>query len=120
MEIQYRRAVRPEGNVAALAMLEEAFEICDGSWRGLGVIPRSGLAIRDKYSRFDAQRAFDIDVRPSDEPAGCLCGEILRGVKTPSDCSSFGKVCTPENPVGPCMVSSEGTCAAHFKYGVRI
>ena len=117
VEIEYRRVVRPEGNVTALKVLEEVFEICDVPWRGLGVVPQSGMALREKYSQFDARSAFDIDVEPSIEPEGCLCGDILRGVKLPSDCGFFGRTCTPDNPVGPCMVSSEGTCAAYFKYG---
>lgn len=115
--IQYRRVVRPEGNPVALKMLEDIFDICDTKWRGLGIIPQSGMMIRDQYSQYDARCVFEVDVSPSDEPAGCLCGEILRGVKQPPECAFFGKACTPENPVGPCMVSSEGTCAAHFKYG---
>lgn len=116
VEVGYRRVVRPEGNVTALEMLKEVFEICEARWRGLGVVPQSGLALRKKYSQFDARSAFEISVTPSDEPKGCLCGEILRGVNIPPDCAFFGKACTPENPVGPCMVSSEGTCAAYFKY----
>jgi len=118
VEVGYRRAVRPEGNVTALRMLEEVFEVSDVRWRGLGMVPRSGLAFREKYRQFDAQSVFDISVSPGNEPEGCLCGEILRGAKTPPDCVLFGKACTPEKPVGPCMVSSEGTCAAYFRYGL--
>lgn len=117
VETEYRRVVRPEGNVTALNVLEKVFEICDVPWRGLGVVPQSGMALREKYKQFDARSAFDIDVEPVSEPEGCLCGDILRGVKIPSDCKFFGKVCTPDDPIGPCMVSSEGTCAAYFKYG---
>lgn len=117
VEIEYRRVVRPEGNVTALKVLEEVFEICDVPWRGLGVVPQSGMALREKYNQFDARSAFDIDVAPSSEPEGCRCGDILRGARLPSDCKLFGKACTPDNPIGPCMVSSEGTCAAYFKYG---
>jgi len=116
VEIEYRRAVRPNGNTTALKVLHEVFEICDAGWRGLGMIPQSGLQFRRKYHQFDAESAFDINVSPGGEPKGCLCGEILRGVKVPTDCTLFGKVCTPEEPVGPCMVSFEGTCAAYFKY----
>jgi len=116
-EIQYRRAVRSGGNVAALGVLEEVFKICDVQWRGLGMIPRSGLALRSRYCRFDARSVFDVGIIPGSEPEGCLCGEILRGVKTPPDCAFFGEPCTPDDPVGPCMVSSEGTCASYYKYG---
>jgi len=116
-EIEYRRAVRPEGNTTALKTLYEVFEICDVRWRGLGMVPQSGLRLKERYRQFDAEVAFDIKVNSSREPKGCLCGEILRGAKIPMDCQLFGKRCTPEEPVGPCMVSSEGTCAAYFKYG---
>ena len=137
VEIEYRRAVRPEGNTKALKVLYEVFEVCDVRWRGLGMIPQSGIQLKKKYSQFDAESAFEIPPLPffpkggrgdfafnkegenisqSSEPEGCLCGEILRGIKVPTDCTLFGKVCTPEEPVGPCMVSSEGTCAAYFKY----
>ncbi|MBM3235204.1 hydrogenase formation protein HypD [Candidatus Poribacteria bacterium] len=127
VEIEYRRAVRPPGNITALKVLYEVFDICDARWRGLGIIPKSGLQLKEKYRQFDAESAFAIppapfikggeNVSPSGESKGCLCGEILRGIKVPTDCTLFGKVCTPEEPVGPCMVSSEGTCAAYFKYG---
>ncbi len=117
VEIAYRRGVRPEGNPEALRIMEEVFEPGPARWRGLGEIDSSGLKLRSKYKRFDAELAFDIATEPAQEPQGCLCGEILRGVKTPPDCSLFGKTCTPERPVGPCMVSSEGSCAAYFLYG---
>jgi len=117
VEIGYRRAVRPEGNITALKILEQVFEICDAPWRGLGLIPRSGLRFRKEYGRFDARSAFGVDVSASSEPEGCLCGEILRGAKMPPDCQFYGEACTPDNPIGPCMVSSEGTCAAYFRYG---
>jgi hydrogenase expression/formation protein HypD len=116
VEIQYRRAVAPEGNPNALKTMERVFEPCDAPWRGLGVIPKSGLAFREAYGAFDAEALFDLEVPDSPEPPGCKCGDILRGVKTPIDCKLFRGVCTPENPVGPCMVSSEGTCAAYYKY----
>ncbi|MFQ6040159.1 MAG: hydrogenase formation protein HypD [Candidatus Poribacteria bacterium] len=116
-EIEYRRAVRPEGNTTALKTLYEVFEVCDVRWRGLGMVLQSGLRLRERYRQFDAEAVFDVKVSPSGEPKGCLCGEILRGAKLPTDCKLFGTRCTPEEPVGPCMVSSEGTCAAYFKYG---
>jgi len=116
VEIQYRRAVKPEGNPVAMKILDKVFEPCDAPWRGLGMIPKSGLAFRKAYRAFDAEAFFDLDVADSPEPAGCSCGNILRGVKTPIDCVLFRKLCNPENPVGPCMVSSEGTCAAYYRY----
>ena len=116
VENEYGRVVRPEGNVTALKALEEVFQICDVPWRGLGIVPQSGMALREKYNQFDARTVFKVNVKPSEEPKGCLCGDILRGVRIPPDCAFFGKACTPDNPIGPCMVSSEGTCAAYFKY----
>jgi hydrogenase expression/formation protein HypD len=117
VEIAYRRGVRPEGNPEALRIMGEVFEPGPAQWRGLGKIDSSGLKLRSKYQRFDAELAFDIATEPAQEPPGCLCGEILRGVKTPPDCPLFGGLCTPEHPVGPCMVSSEGSCSAHYLYG---
>ncbi|MCL4369732.1 MAG: hydrogenase formation protein HypD [Chloroflexi bacterium] len=115
VDIAYRRGVRPEGNTIALGMIEEVFAPGPADWRGIGVIPDSGLRLRDE--RFDAERAFAIEPGPTREPAGCICGDILRAVKTPLDCRLFRRVCTPEYPVGPCMVSSEGTCATYYHYG---
>ena len=120
VEIAYRRGVRPEGNRQALKLMRQVFEPCPARWRGMGEVPDSGLKLRKKYQRFDAELAFDITPPPTREPAGCICGDILRGVKTPADCKLFGKVCTPENPVGPCMVSSEGSCSAYYQYGVGL
>lgn len=116
IEIEYRRSVTFEGNRRAQETMFEVFRIADVPWRGLGVIPESGLLLKDKYSGFNAEEKFKIKLKPSREPAGCICGEILRGVKLPLDCKLFNKVCTPENPVGACMVSSEGACAAYFHY----
>lgn len=116
VEIQYVRGATPGGNPGALRVMREVFEPCDSPWRGLGVIPGSGLAIRDKFSSLDAKTRFDLDVPPAKEPPGCRCAEILRGTARPLDCKLFRKACSPRNPVGPCMVSSEGTCAAYFKY----
>jgi len=117
VEIAYRRGVRPEGNPEALRLMHEVFEPCSAQWRGMGTIPDSGLKLRSTYQRFDAECAFDIDPGPTREPQGCICGDILRGVKTPLDCRLFGNNCTPEDPVGPCMVSSEGSCAIYYLYG---
>jgi len=117
VETTYTRGVRPEGNLQAQKLMEKVFESCPARWRGLGTVPASGLKPRAEYSRFDADVRIPVTVKPAAEPKGCLCGEILRGVKTPSDCKLFGEKCTPENPVGPCMVSSEGACAAYHQYG---
>ena len=115
----YARSVRPEGNAAARQAVERVFEVADAEWRGFGIVPASGLRLREAYARFDAARAFPIEVAPSREPPGCRCGEILRGVMLPTECPLFGKACTPQNPIGPCMVSAEGACAAHYRYGAR-
>ena len=118
VEVQYQRVVHPEGNKTAQRMLEEVFELRDDQWRGLGMIPKSGLKIREELKAFDAEVQFDVEVPASTEPKGCVCGQILRGLKTPVDCPLFGKKCTPSNPVGACMVSGEGTCATYYKYRV--
>lgn len=114
---EYKRVVRPEGNPIALNKLNEVFEPCDATWRGLGSIPQSGLAIKEKYADFDAWRAFGLPVEAGVEPSGCLCPQVLTGKVTPDRCMHFGKRCTPESPVGACMVSSEGTCAAYYRFG---
>ena len=116
IEIAYSRGVMKEGNPVALAAIEEVFETVDATWRGLGVIPGSGYAIRDEYKEFDAFARFSSEVEPTQEPKGCRCGDVLRGIMAPNECPLFRKVCTPENPIGPCMVSSEGSCAAYFRY----
>jgi hydrogenase expression/formation protein HypD len=116
VEIQYRRAVRPEGNVIAQRILNSVFTESDAEWRGLGTIPESGLRLNDLYSGMEAKKRFSLKKIPSREPKNCMCAEVLRGVKKPFDCRLFSKACTPENPFGPCMVSSEGTCAAWYKY----
>jgi len=117
VEIAYRRGVRPEGNREALKLIEQVFEPYPTEWRGIGEVPNSGLRLRKEYKSFDAELAFDINPRPTYEPKDCICGDILRGVKTPADCKLFSKACTPEYPVGPCMVSSEGSCSAYYLYG---
>lgn len=116
VEIQYTRAVKPEGNIRAQQMLDEVFEYGDDWWRGLGVLPKSGLKIRDTYSMHDSEKNIEVEVEPLIEPKGCICGDILRGVKKPKDCKLFAKGCTPSNPVGSCMVSNEGTCQAYYLY----
>lgn len=116
IEIAYSRGVMKEGNPVALAAIEEVFETVDATWRGLGVIPGSGYAIRDEYKEFDAFARFSPEVESTQEPKGCRCGDVLRGIMAPNECPLFRKVCTPENPIGPCMVSSEGSCAAYFRY----
>jgi hydrogenase expression/formation protein HypD len=119
VEIQYSRVVQAEGNPVALKIIFNVFETCDSEWRGIGIIPKSGLKLRDKYSKFDADKIFDVKVEPARENKGCLCGKVMQGIVTPLDCKLFAKVCTPENPIGACMVSSEGTCAAWYKYERR-
>ncbi len=116
-EIAYTRGVTPQGNLHAQAIIEQVFEPSVANWRGVGDVPGSGLAIRETYARYDAERVFEVDPGPSVEPKGCICGAVLRGVNTPFDCALFGKACTPTNPVGPCMVSSEGSCSAYYRYG---
>ena len=117
VEIAYRRGVRPEGNRQAQQLMDKVFEPCEARWRGIGVVPHSGLKLRQYYERFDAERIFPVDPGPSFEPKGCRCGEILRGVTKPTDCKLFRQVCTPEHPVGPCMVSYEGACSTYYLYG---
>jgi hydrogenase expression/formation protein HypD len=117
VEIAYRRGVRPEGNRQALKLMEQVFEPAPARWRGIGEVADSGLKLREKYRRFDAEANFELKPGPVVEPAGCICGDILRGVKTPPDCPLFAKTCMPESPVGPCMVSSEGSCSAYYSYG---
>ncbi|RJQ57411.1 MAG: hydrogenase formation protein HypD [Desulfobacteraceae bacterium] len=116
VEIAYRRVVSFEGNARARDVMEQVFEPCDALWRGLGPIPRSGMKFRAEYSRFDAEKKFDLPLIPASEPAGCACGDVLTGIKQPPACALYGKRCTPSDPVGPCMVSTEGTCAAYYRY----
>ncbi|MGE5554536.1 MAG: hydrogenase formation protein HypD [Betaproteobacteria bacterium] len=121
VEIEYRRAVSWEGNRTAQEILNRFFVPADAKWRGIGVIPRSGLALRPEYAHLDARSRFDTETiaRQSTPPpklAACSCGEVLQGKKLPTECQLFGKACTPVSPVGPCMVSSEGSCAAYYRY----
>ena len=117
VEIAYRRGVRPEGNLRAQELMSTVFEPSPANWRGMGEVPESGLRLREEYQGFDAELRFDFDPGPTVEPKGCICGDILRGVKTPLECKLFRGACTPEYPVGPCMVSSEGSCASYYHYG---
>lgn len=114
----YERSVRPEGNRRAQQMMLEVFEPTDAEWRGLGVIAGGGLALRDEYRDLDALRRYEVEVRQGRDDPRCRCAEVLRGALRPSECGAFGGVCTPEHPLGPCMVSSEGACAAAHKYGI--
>lgn len=112
----YPRAVRPEGNPLARKIMAQCFELVPASWRGLGEIPESGFAFREELAELDAAKRFGISPAQVREPAGCRCGEVITGKLESADCPLFGRACTPEEPVGPCMVSSEGACAAAFKY----
>lgn len=114
---QYSRIVRREGNQEALRIMREVFEPCPSFWRGIGLIEGSGLKLRECFSRFDARREFGLADDISAEPEGCICGPVLKGTKSPEDCPLYGRTCTPDRPVGACMVSSEGTCAAYYRYG---
>jgi len=113
----YGRVVRDEGNLDAYNTMFEVFKPCDTVWRGIGNIPMSGLELREAYEAFDAWKVFDLKQNIDEKINGCICGEILKGLKEPSECPLFAKACTPNKPVGACMVSSEGSCAAHYKYG---
>ena len=117
LENAYTRAVQRGGNKQAIDIMNEVFEPSDAGWRGIGIVPESGLRLRDKYRDFDAEAVFQIEVPETRENPGCICGDILRGVKKPHDCKLFRSVCNPGNPVGPCMVSAEGSCSAYYLYG---
>jgi hydrogenase expression/formation protein HypD len=112
----YSRSVRPDGNRAALEYIDRVYEVCAADWRGLGRIPDSGLRLREEFGYLDARAHFRVDPGPPEEPAGCICGDVVRGVATPPECPMYAVSCTPHTPVGPCMVSSEGTCAAYYRY----
>lgn len=116
IEIAYSRGVLPTGNPIARQAIEDVFQTCATTWRGLGEIPHSGYQIRPEYAQFDAMKRFTPAIEPTKQHKGCRCGDVLRARMRPSDCPLFRTVCTPENPVGPCMVSSEGSCAAYFRY----
>jgi hydrogenase expression/formation protein HypD len=116
VEIAYDRAVTKEGNRQAMTVMYRIFEPADALWRGLTVIPASGLEIREEYEYFNARKRFDLTIAEARDPAGCACGDVLKSIKTPPDCKLFGKTCLPEHPIGPCMVSGEGACGAYYKY----
>lgn len=121
VENEYLRSVKKEGNPEAMKEIFEVFDVANGNWRGFGVIPKSGLEIKNKYKNFNAKIKYKnildkVDFSQSRKLTGCRCGEIIRGLKNPSQCPMFKKVCTPENPIGPCMVSSEGACNVKYRY----
>jgi len=113
----YKEAVTEKGNIIALEYIRDLFDVTDAKWRGIGVIPGSGLKLKNKYSHFDAGKKFPVKMPEEIENKNCRCGEVLRGLITPPECSLFGTVCTPREPVGACMVSFEGACSAYYKYG---
>jgi hydrogenase expression/formation protein HypD len=116
VENQYSRVVKEEGNTSAIGIIEQVFEKSDREWRGIGLIPESGYQLRETYRDFDAERKFQIQGIKAKEHANCLAGEILKGIKKPVHCPEFGKTCTPENPLGAPMVSSEGACSAYYNF----
>jgi hydrogenase expression/formation protein HypD len=119
VENAYPSVVKPEGNPKAMAILNDVFEPSDAYWRGIGNLPGTGLKLREKFRAYDAEARFRPETTGIPEPELCSCGDILRGVKIPTECPIFGTGCTPDSPVGPCMVSAEGSCAAYYKYGHR-
>ena len=116
LENLYPEAVKPAGNKIAQELVARVFEPAEVRWRGVGGIDASGLRIRDRYARYDAEKVHGLEVLDDREPAGCLCGQVIAGLAKPNDCKLFGTACTPVRPIGPCMVSGEGTCQAWFKY----
>jgi hydrogenase expression/formation protein HypD len=116
VEIQYTRAVTLNGNFIAQRHLSEVFELCDANWRGFGIIPESGLCLKNEFENFDAEKRIPVIINYQEDNPLCICGDILRGLKKPFDCPLFRTVCAPENPIGACMVSPEGACSSFFKY----
>ena len=116
VENQYSRIVKEEGNIAAKEVISKVFEVADRDWRGIGSIPNSGYALRDEYAAYDAEKKFGVGEISTEEHAGCIAGDILKGIKKPRECAEFGKRCTPSNPLGAPMVSSEGACAAYYNF----
>ena len=117
VENQYPRVVKPEGNRVAQELINKVFEVCDRKWRGVGSIPKSGYKLRYEFRGYDAERLFEVKEIDTQEPAACISGLVLKGIKKPHDCPAFGKQCTPETPLGATMVSAEGACAAYYAYG---
>jgi len=116
LEIQYKRVVSPEGNKKAQRIMQEVFELQDNTWRGLGMIPQSGLKIKHEYQSFDARERIPMEIASAEDPKGCICGDILKGVKTTLDCPLYPNTCDPDHPIGACMVSHEGACQAYHLY----
>jgi hydrogenase expression/formation protein HypD len=116
----YARSVTRQGNPAAMGVMDQVFEMSAADWRGMGVVPASGLSIRPRFVQFDAAHLFEVDPGPTVEHKGCLCGDVLRGTVTPPQCPLFGTACTPARPIGPCMVSAEGACAAYYQFGQEL
>jgi hydrogenase expression/formation protein HypD len=116
VHIQYSRVVKPEGNTIAQTITDEVFEPTDANWRGLGILKNSALKFNEAFSSFDAEQAFQLSVETPDEPKGCMCGYILKGLNNPNQCPLFARTCTPDNPVGACMVSPEGACNVYYRY----
>ena len=116
LEVQYKRVVTPEGNLKARDFVNRVFESSSDWWRGLGVIDGTGMAIKEEFSAYNALKQIPFQIEPAREPAGCICGEVLKGIKKPLECNLFATVCTPVNPIGACMVSNEGACQAFFRY----
>jgi hydrogenase expression/formation protein HypD len=112
----YARSVSRQGNPAAIEVMNRVFEVSAADWRGLGVVPASGLSIRPAFVQFDAAHRFEVDPGPTQEHRGCLCGDVLRGTVAPPECPLFAQACTPTRPIGPCMVSAEGACAAYYQF----
>jgi hydrogenase expression/formation protein HypD len=124
VENEYTRAVKPEGNKKAQQIMKQVFESMDIKWRGFPMIPQSGLMLRKKYAQYDARKKYEEELsvlteKEFTEPVGCLCGDVLRGLISSKECPLFGRQCTPDNPVGPCMVSSEGNCNIQYRYSKK-
>jgi hydrogenase expression/formation protein HypD len=119
VENQYSRVVRKEGNIPAQKLLKDVFVTIDRKWRGIGMIPQSGYGLKPAYADYDAEKLFDVSGLNLMESPDCIAGEVLQGLKKPYDCQLFGKTCSPEHPVGAPMVSSEGACAAYYRYGKK-
>ena len=116
LQNQYSRMVKEEGNPEAIQVIHTVFETKDREWRGIGSIPGSGYEVQEEYAHFDANKKFSVDLPTVEESKECIAGEVLRGLKKPHQCSQFGKKCTPSNPLGAPMVSSEGACAAYYHF----